>query len=80
MWHLSGFDPARVHKGNVGLASTWKVMNGTERLAMFVLIVVAPGFLQPLLRWVFQRPTRRVGFWLALLLVTAGLLVGRLVG
>lgn len=75
LWRLTGFDQARVYKGSPALARGWKRRNSTERLLMFLLLLVAPGFAQPLLRWVFASPVRRAGFWL----VIAGLTVWRLV-
>lgn len=80
IWAMSDLDPARVHKGSPTLTGVWRWMNRTERPVLFLLVVVAPGFVQPLLRWVFVRPTRRAGFWVAVSLIAVFLLVGWLVG
>lgn len=72
MWRLSDYQPHRVHKGSPQAARVWRVMNYTERPMLFVLTVLAPGFLQPLLRWAFQRPTRRVGVYVVTALLVAG--------
>lgn len=74
IWRQSDLDPSRVYKDSPALRSAWWWANHTERPMLFVLIVLAPGFLQPLLRWVFVRPTRRAGFWL----VVVALLLWRL--
>jgi hypothetical protein len=77
IWRLSAYDPQRVPAGNTTFGAVWVVANGTERLLMFALVVFAPGFVQPLLRWCFQRPARRLGLWLATVLLVAGLLLAR---
>jgi hypothetical protein len=78
MWRLSDYQPHRVHAGNRNLSRVWKIMNVTERPALFLVVLLAPGFLQPLLRWAFQRPTRRVGLYIvtALLALGAAAVVG----
>lgn len=79
MWRLSDFNADAVFKGSEGLASAWRAMNVTERLLAFVLVVAAPGFLQPVLRWVFVSPARRGGFWLVGIVLAGWQLIARVV-
>jgi hypothetical protein len=76
-WRLSRVDEARVPRGDRGLTAGWTVANGIERLLVFALLLVAPSFAQPLLRWCVMRPTRRAGLWLALILLVAVALISR---
>jgi hypothetical protein len=54
----------------------WLVSNWTDRLILFLLILVAPTGLQGPLRWIVQRPTRRVGLYVVLGLLAAVLKIG----
>jgi hypothetical protein len=80
IWRLSRLSWPRVPRGNEVLGSLWWLANGTERVLMFLAVVAAPGFLQPLLRWVFARPTRRAGCWTVLVLLVGWLLLAHWTG
>jgi hypothetical protein len=43
----------------------WSISNGTDRLVLLVLVLVAPTWLQLPLRAVARRPTRRYGLYVA---------------
>ena len=81
-WRLSGeVVPERIPGGSLSRAArVWWVMNHTERVLLFALIMLVslvPALLTAPLMWCAARPTRRVGLYvvvalLAVLLIVAG--------
>ncbi|MGI5236470.1 hypothetical protein [Dactylosporangium sp. CA-139066] len=76
MWRLSGVDADRAPERFPWLITAWRWSNRTDRLIMFMLVLVAPTGAQGPLRWMLQRPTRRWGFYLVAL-VLAAVMAGR---
>lgn len=77
-WKASAVDRKRIPNGFGPLLVLWQISNWTDRLIMFALIQIAPAFLTGALRWVAQRPSRRIGFYLTLTALTIALLIGRI--
>jgi hypothetical protein len=72
-WRLSAIAPSRVPpRAPWWLVAGWRLSNWTDRLAWFLLMLIAPCGLQGPLRWLAVRPTRRLGTYV----VAAGLVVG----
>lgn len=73
-WTASAVAKPRVPGKSGLLTFLWKISNGTDRLLMFGLILIAPTGLTGPLRWAATRPTRRYGTYaltgVLLLLVT----------
>ncbi len=75
-WRMSGIDARRIPAGSPMLATAWWWSQRTDRLVLFGLVVVlllaAGGLL-----WCGQRPSRRLGLAVVLvLLVTVTVLAG----
>jgi hypothetical protein len=69
-WRLSTVDASRVPAtGRWWLLLLWRASNGTDRLAWFALMLVAPSALQGPLRWAAARPARRIGTYILLALL-----------
>lgn len=77
LWRTSAVDEQRIPLRSDGLTWFWRISNGTDRLFMFALVLVAPTFLTGPLRWLAARPTRRLGFYV---LVAIGATVFTLIG
>jgi hypothetical protein len=77
-WALSAVDRKRIPHDSGILRVLWQISNWTDRLIMFVLIVVCPTVCSGPLRWIAQRPTRRAGLYLTLLALVATIIVGRI--
>jgi len=75
-WNASRVDARRIPNQSAALRRGWKALNGTERLVFFVLLLAAPAVLQGPLRHFFQRPTRRLAFYLILAALTVALIIG----
>ena len=78
LWRLSAVDRTRAPANSAGLAAAWHISNWSDRPIMFALILLAPTGLTGPLRWIAQRPTRRVGLYLTLAALTAAYLLGRM--
>jgi hypothetical protein len=65
LWHGSKVDRSRVPGDAKALRILWSISNGTDRLVLLVLVLVAPTWLQLPLRAVARRPTRRYGLYVA---------------
>lgn len=76
-WAASRVDRKRVPNDSGPLRVLWKISNGTDRLLLFALIQIVPTVLQGPLRWIAQRPTRRIGLYLVVGALTITLLIGR---
>ncbi len=76
-WQASRVDRKRIPNNAGLLLVAWHVSNWTDRLIMFALIQIAPAFLTGPMRWIAQRPSRRIGFYLTLTALTIALLIGR---
>lgn len=76
-WAASRVDRKRIPNDAGLLSAVWHVSNWTDRLIMFVLILIAPAFLTGPLRWLAPRPMRRYGLYFVLAALTVALLTGR---
>ena len=66
-WRLSGVvDANRIPGGSPALAGLWWWANRTERLLLFVLVILAPTVLTGPLLWCAARPSRRFGLYAVL--------------
>lgn len=70
-WRLSAVDPKRVPGNSRLLRLLWTGSNRSDRLAVFALLLLCPTVLTGPLRWIVQRPTRRVGLYLVLAVYAA---------
>lgn len=77
MWRLSAVDPKRIPNDAGLLRLAWKASNGTDRLLMFLLVLLVPTALTGPVRWLTCRPTRRYGLYLVTVLLVVALLIGR---
>lgn len=75
-WNSSRVDTRRIPNDSDVLRRLWKLSNATDRLLMFALIQLAPGFLQGPLRHFVQRPTRRWSLYLVLTALAVTLIIG----
>ena len=65
-WRLSAVQSSRTPGNSAVLRTLWTISNRSDRLAVFALALLLPTFLTGPLRWIVQRPTRRVGLYLIL--------------
>jgi hypothetical protein len=75
-WRLSAVTKSRVPLESGPLSLVWRISNWTDRLVMFVLILIAPTFLAGPVRWLAARPTRRFALYLFAGVAAAVLLLG----
>jgi hypothetical protein len=77
LWIMSRVDPRRVPGDIPLLRILWHLSNWTDRLLLFVLVLIAPTWLAGPVRWLAPRPFRRYGLYLCLLGLTLAHLIGR---
>jgi hypothetical protein len=66
-WRLSGvIDTARVPGGSRFWGAVWWWSNRTDRVVLFVVVVLAPTVLTGPLLWCAARPSRRWGLYVVL--------------
>lgn len=63
---MSAVSTKRIPGNSRLLRILWQISNWTDRILLFGLILIAPTFLQGPLRWIAERPTRRLGLYLSL--------------
>lgn len=76
-WASSTVAARRLPGDSPPLRVLWVLSNGTDRLVMFALVLIAPTGLQGPLRWLACRPTRRWGFYLVLAVLAVIYTIGR---
>lgn len=70
-WRESAINTTRIPLDSKTLARGWRISNWTDRPVMFLLLFLAPAGLAGPLRWIAARPTRRIPFYILLLVVVA---------